>query len=77
MGYYDNFDVSMKTDVQAPSVKVDGFPVAITADLSVGRDLSDKGTGIGDSRGWTQSEIEAAANRAAAVIKAHDPSRVS
>jgi len=56
----------------APPTRIDGFPAAITTDLSIDNDLSDKGTGIGLSRPWEQSEIDAVAARTALFV---DPSR--
>jgi hypothetical protein len=54
----------------APATRIDGFPAAITTDLGIGNDLSDKG--IGFLKPWTQDEIEAVAARAATIV---DPSR--
>jgi hypothetical protein len=56
----------------APATRIDGFPAAITTDLGVDNDLSDKGTGLGFLKPWSQDEIEAVAARAATIV---DPSR--
>jgi hypothetical protein len=56
----------------APATRIDGFPAAITTDLGIGNDLSDKGTGLGFLKPWTQEEIENVAARAATIV---DPSR--
>jgi hypothetical protein len=56
----------------APATRIDGFPAAITSDLGVANDLSDKGTGLGFLKVWNQDEIEEAAARATALV---DPSR--
>jgi hypothetical protein len=58
---------------KAPSTRIDGFPAAITTDMGIDNDLSDKGTGIGLSKPWTQAEIEEAAARTAVGL---DPSRL-
>jgi hypothetical protein len=56
----------------APSTRIDGFPAAITTDIGIDNDMSDKGTGIGLSKPWTQEEIDEAAARTALWV---DPSR--
>ena len=56
----------------APVTRIDGFPAAITTDLGIENDLSDRGTGIGFLKPWTQDAIEAVAARAAAIV---DPAR--
>jgi hypothetical protein len=56
----------------APATRIDGFPVALTTDLGIRNDLSDKGTGLGFLKVWTQDEIEAVAARANKLV---DPAR--
>jgi hypothetical protein len=56
----------------APATRIDGFPAAVTSDLGIGNDLSDKGTGLGFLKVWNQDDIEAAAARATTLV---DPSR--
>ncbi len=56
----------------APATRIDGFPAAITTDLGIDNDLSDRGTGLGFLKPWSQDDIEATAARAAAIV---DPSR--
>lgn len=57
----------------APPTRIDGFPAAITTDLGIANDLSDKGTGIGFDKPWTQATIDSVAARAATLV---DPSRL-
>ncbi len=52
----------------APATRIDGFPAAVTSDLGVDNDLSDKGTGIGFTKPWSQDELEEVAARAAAPV---------
>ena len=52
----------------APVTRIDGFPAAITSDMGIQNDLSDKGTGLGLNKPWSQDEIEAVAARAAATV---------
>ncbi len=47
-----------------PATHVDGFPVAITIDLSVRDDLDDMGTGARGAYEWTQNDLNMAAERA-------------
>ncbi len=47
-----------------PTTHVDGFPVAITIDLSVRDDLDDMGTGARGGYAWIQNDLDMAANRA-------------
>ena len=56
----------------APATRIDGFPAAITTDLGIDNDLSDKGTGLGFLKPWSQDEIEEVAARAAMIV---DPAR--
>jgi hypothetical protein len=56
----------------APATRIDGFPAAITGDLGIDNDLSDKGTGLGFTKPWSQDEIEEVAARAVALVS---PSR--
>ncbi len=49
----------------APPTKIDGIPAAITTDLGIHNDLSDRGTGIGFDKPWTQEQIDSVAARAA------------
>jgi hypothetical protein len=58
----------------APTTKIDGIPVAVTSDLSIFDDLSDRGTGIGFDKPWTQAQIEMVGKRAARLVS---PDRVS
>ncbi len=58
----------------APRVKIDGIPVAVTSDLSIYNDLSDRGTGIGFDKPWTQAQIDAVAERATVLVT---PDRVT
>jgi hypothetical protein len=58
----------------APSTKIDGIPAAITSDLGIANDLSDRGTGIGFDKPWTQEQIESVGARAALNVA---PERVS
>jgi hypothetical protein len=54
----------------APPVKIDGIPVAVTGDLSIFNDLSDRGTGIGFDKPWSQEQIDAVAERATRLVSA-------
>jgi hypothetical protein len=54
----------------APQAKIDGFPAAITTDLAIDNDLSDKGTGVGSDKPWSQEEIEIAAARTTLRVEA-------
>ncbi len=54
----------------APTTQIDGIPAAVTSDLSIGNDLSDRGTGIGFDRPWTQSQIDLVAERAGRLVSA-------
>ncbi len=47
-----------------PTTHVDGFPVAITIDLSEHDDLDDMGTGASGTYAWGQADLDTAANRA-------------
>lgn len=58
----------------APPVKIDGIPAAVTSDLSIGNDLSDRGTGIGFDKPWTQAQIDSVAERSARLVS---PDRVT
>lgn len=58
----------------APQVKIDGIPAAVTTDLGIANDLSDRGTGIGFDKPWTQMQIDAVAERAALLVS---PDRVT
>jgi len=58
----------------APPTKIDGIPAAVTSDLGIANDLSDRGTGIGFDKPWTQEQIDSVAARAALLV---DPARVS
>ncbi len=57
-----------------PSTKIDGIPAAVTSDLGIANDLSDRGTGIGFDKPWTQEQIESVGARAALLVS---PDRVS
>ncbi len=57
-----------------PPTKIDGIPAAVTSDLGIANDLSDRGTGIGFDKPWTQEQIDSVAERAARLV---DPNRVS
>ncbi|GAC1433381.1 MAG: hypothetical protein NVSMB5_27040 [Candidatus Velthaea sp.] len=59
----------------APPVKIDGFPAAITVDLEIANDLSDRGTGIGFDKPWSQSQINAVAERTARGVEARRVTR--
>lgn len=52
-----------------PPTKIDGFPVAITSDLAIHNDLSDRGTGIGFDKPWTQAQIDSVAQRAVGLVE--------
>ncbi|GAC1402484.1 MAG: hypothetical protein NVSMB64_02450 [Candidatus Velthaea sp.] len=54
---------------KAPPVKIDGFPAAVTVDLAIENDLSDRGTGIGFDKPWSQAQIDAVAERAARGVE--------
>jgi hypothetical protein len=54
----------------APPAKIDGIPVAITTDLGIANDLSDRGTGIGFDKPWTQAQIDSVAERATRLVSA-------
>jgi hypothetical protein len=54
----------------APLTKIDGIPAAITTDLGIYNDLSDRGTGIGFDKPWTQEQIDSVAARAAILVSA-------
>jgi hypothetical protein len=58
----------------APPTKIDGIPVAVTSDLGIYNDLSDRGTGIGFDKPWTQEQIDSVAERATVLV---DKERVS
>lgn len=58
----------------APPVKIDGIPAAVTTDLGIANDLSDRGTGIGFDKPWTQAQIDSVAERAARLVS---PDRVT
>jgi hypothetical protein len=58
----------------APTTKIDGIPAAVTSDLGIFNDLSDRGTGIGFDKPWTQEQIEAVGARAAKLVS---PDRVT
>jgi hypothetical protein len=58
----------------APQVKIDGIPAAVTTDLGIYNDLSDRGTGIGFDKPWTQEQINSVAERAAHLVT---PDRVT
>jgi hypothetical protein len=58
----------------APPIKIDGISVAVTSDLGIWNDLSDRGTGIGFDKPWTQDLIDQVAERAAGFVH---PDRVS
>lgn len=58
----------------APPTKIDGIPVAVTTDLGIWNDLSDRGTGIGFDKPWTQELIDRVAERATTLVA---PDRVS
>ncbi len=58
----------------APVTKIDGIPAAVTSDLGIANDLSDRGTGIGFDKPWTQDQIDSVAARAARLV---NPDRVS
>jgi hypothetical protein len=52
----------------APPTKIDGIPAAVTTDLGIHNDLSDRGTGIGFDKPWTQEQIDSVAERAALLV---------
>ncbi len=54
----------------APPTKIDGIPAAVTSDLAIFNDLSDRGTGIGFDKPWSQSQIDSVAARAAQLVDA-------
>jgi hypothetical protein len=54
----------------APPTKIDGIPAAVTSDLAIYNDLSDRGTGIGFDKPWTQAQIDSVAERAAILVPA-------
>jgi hypothetical protein len=54
----------------APPTKIDGIPAAVTSDLGIYNDLSDRGTGIGFDKPWTQEQIDSVAARAAILVSA-------
>jgi hypothetical protein len=58
----------------APPTKIDGIPAAVTSDLGIANDLSDRGTGIGFDKPWTQEQIDMVAERAARLVS---PDRVT
>ncbi len=58
----------------APPTKIDGIPAAVTSDLGIANDLSDRGTGIGFDKPWTQAQIDSVAARAAQNVS---PGRVT
>jgi hypothetical protein len=58
----------------APPTKIDGIPAAVTTDLSIYNDLSDRGTGIGFDKPWSQAQIDSVGERAARFVS---PDRVS
>jgi hypothetical protein len=58
----------------APPTKIDGIPAAVTSDLEVWNDLSDRGTGIGFDKVWTQAQLDSVAERAALLVA---PDRVT
>lgn len=51
-------------ELSAPSLIIDGFPVAVTSDMGYANDTSDMGTGVAERRAWTQAELERIARRA-------------
>jgi hypothetical protein len=59
----------------APLVKIDGIPAAVTSDLGIANDLSDRGTGIGFDKPWTQTQIESVAERAALRVSSERVTR--
>jgi hypothetical protein len=58
----------------APPTKIDGISAAVTTDLGIANDLSDRGTGIGFDKPWTQAQIDSVAQRAARLVS---PDRVT
>jgi hypothetical protein len=58
----------------APPTKIDGIPAAVTSDLAIFNDLSDRGTGMGFDKPWSQSQIDSVAARAARLVS---PDRVT
>lgn len=58
----------------APPVKIDGIPVAVTVDLGIYNDLSDRGTGIGFDKPWSQEQLDSVAERAVVLVS---PDRVT
>jgi hypothetical protein len=59
----------------APPTKIDGIPAAVTSDLGIANDLSDRGTGIGFDKPWTQTQIDSVAERAALLVSSERVTR--